>query len=193
MGGASFPTRRPYRPHKFVFARSILMTSLAFIFGVVPLVIATGAGAEMRQSLGVTVFFGMAGLTALVSFSRRSSMWLAVRWRGSERVGPALHPVDFALVAQDSRTEEALAGSARALFANAHARHRRSTALASREHRQNGHVITKEGPAQDASASRAPFRQQRLSHRVRAQAHDRRCRKYDNGRQVRLRRKRGTA
>ena len=44
--------------------RPILMTSLAFIFGVVPLVIATGAGAEMRQSLGVTVFFGMAGVTA---------------------------------------------------------------------------------------------------------------------------------
>ena len=44
--------------------RPILMTSLAFIFGVVPLVIASGAGAEMRQSLGVTVFFGMAGITA---------------------------------------------------------------------------------------------------------------------------------
>jgi hydrophobe/amphiphile efflux-1 (HAE1) family protein len=44
--------------------RPILMTSLAFIFGVVPLVIATGAGAEMRQSLGMTVFFGMTGVTA---------------------------------------------------------------------------------------------------------------------------------
>ncbi|MBK8908423.1 MAG: efflux RND transporter permease subunit [Rhodospirillales bacterium] len=43
--------------------RPILMTSLAFILGVVPLVIATGAGAEMRQSLGTTVFFGMLGVT----------------------------------------------------------------------------------------------------------------------------------
>jgi len=38
--------------------RPILMTSLAFILGVVPLAIATGAGAEMRQSLGTAVFFG---------------------------------------------------------------------------------------------------------------------------------------
>jgi hydrophobe/amphiphile efflux-1 (HAE1) family protein len=43
--------------------RPILMTSLAFIAGVVPLVIATGAGSEMRQSLGTTVFFGMIGVT----------------------------------------------------------------------------------------------------------------------------------
>ena len=39
------------------------MTSFAFIFGVVPLVIASGAGAEMRQSLGTAVFFGMIGVT----------------------------------------------------------------------------------------------------------------------------------
>jgi hydrophobe/amphiphile efflux-1 (HAE1) family protein len=43
--------------------RPILMTSLAFIAGVAPLVVATGAGAEMRQSLGTTVFFGMLGVT----------------------------------------------------------------------------------------------------------------------------------
>jgi len=43
--------------------RPILMTSLAFIFGVVPLVIATGAGFEMRQVLGSAVFFGMIGVT----------------------------------------------------------------------------------------------------------------------------------
>ena len=45
--------------------RPILMTSFAFIFGVVPLAIATGAGAEMRQSLGTAVFFGMLGVTAV--------------------------------------------------------------------------------------------------------------------------------
>jgi hydrophobe/amphiphile efflux-1 (HAE1) family protein len=43
--------------------RPILMTSLAFILGVVPLAMATGAGAEMRQSLGTAVFFGMLGVT----------------------------------------------------------------------------------------------------------------------------------
>ena len=43
--------------------RPILMTSLAFIFGVAPLVWATGAGAELRQTLGTAVFFGMIGVT----------------------------------------------------------------------------------------------------------------------------------
>jgi hydrophobe/amphiphile efflux-1 (HAE1) family protein len=43
--------------------RPILMTSLAFILGVVPLLIATGAGAEMRRSLGTAVFAGMIGVT----------------------------------------------------------------------------------------------------------------------------------
>ena len=43
--------------------RPIMMTSLAFIFGVVPMVVATGAGAEMRRSLGVAVFSGMLGVT----------------------------------------------------------------------------------------------------------------------------------
>jgi multidrug efflux pump subunit AcrB len=40
------------------------MTSLAFIFGVVPLVWAIGAGAELRQALGTAVFSGMIGVTA---------------------------------------------------------------------------------------------------------------------------------
>jgi HAE1 family hydrophobic/amphiphilic exporter-1 len=44
--------------------RPILMTSFAFILGVVPLAIASGAGAEMRQSLGTAVFYGMLGVTA---------------------------------------------------------------------------------------------------------------------------------
>jgi multidrug efflux pump len=43
--------------------RPILMTSFAFILGVVPLVIAEGAGAEMRRALGTAVFFGMIGVT----------------------------------------------------------------------------------------------------------------------------------
>ena len=44
--------------------RPILMTSFAFILGAVPLVTASGAGAELRQALGTAVFFGMAGVTA---------------------------------------------------------------------------------------------------------------------------------
>jgi multidrug efflux pump len=43
--------------------RPILMTSMAFIMGVVPLVISTGAGAEMRAAMGVAVFSGMIGVT----------------------------------------------------------------------------------------------------------------------------------
>ena len=43
--------------------RPILMTSFAFILGVVPLVVAKGAGAEMRQTLGIAVFGGMLGVT----------------------------------------------------------------------------------------------------------------------------------
>ena len=43
--------------------RPILMTSFAFILGVLPLVLAKGAGAEMRQALGTAVFFGMIGVT----------------------------------------------------------------------------------------------------------------------------------
>jgi len=46
--------------------RPILMTSLAFILGVAPLAVATGAGAEMRQSLGTAVLFGMLGVTCFV-------------------------------------------------------------------------------------------------------------------------------
>ncbi len=48
--------------------RPILMTSFAFILGVVPLAVATGAGAEMRQALGIAVFSGMLGVTAFGLF-----------------------------------------------------------------------------------------------------------------------------
>jgi multidrug efflux pump len=48
--------------------RPILMTSFAFILGVVPLVVASGAGAEMRKSLGTAVFSGMLGVTAFGIF-----------------------------------------------------------------------------------------------------------------------------
>ena len=67
--------------------RPILMTSLAFILGVVPLVIAVGPGAEMRQALGITVFSGMLGVTAFgLLFTPVFYVLcrgLAQRWSGS--------------------------------------------------------------------------------------------------------------
>ncbi|HWM47283.1 MAG TPA: multidrug efflux RND transporter permease subunit [Xanthobacteraceae bacterium] len=48
--------------------RPILMTSMAFVMGVVPLAFATGAGAEMRRAMGIAVFSGMIGVTAFGLF-----------------------------------------------------------------------------------------------------------------------------
>jgi len=48
--------------------RPILMTSAAFVMGVLPLAFSTGAGAEMRQAMGIAVFFGMIGVTAFGLF-----------------------------------------------------------------------------------------------------------------------------
>ena len=48
--------------------RPIIMTSVAFILGVVPLLLASGAGAEMRRTLGTAVFSGMLGVTAFGIF-----------------------------------------------------------------------------------------------------------------------------
>jgi hydrophobe/amphiphile efflux-1 (HAE1) family protein len=62
--------------------RPILMTSLAFILGVVPLVLATGAGAEMRQALGTAVFSGMLGVT-LFGLMFTPIFYVLVRWIGT--------------------------------------------------------------------------------------------------------------
>jgi HAE1 family hydrophobic/amphiphilic exporter-1 len=74
--------------------RPILMTSIAFILGTLPLVISNSPGSEMRQALGVAVFFGMIGVTlfgllftpAFYVISRNFGDWAAVRLR---RRGPA--------------------------------------------------------------------------------------------------------
>jgi HAE1 family hydrophobic/amphiphilic exporter-1 len=63
--------------------RPILMTSLAFILGVLPLVIATGAGAEMRQSLGIAVFSGMLGVT-LFGLVFTPLFYVVCRWLGAK-------------------------------------------------------------------------------------------------------------
>ncbi|MFY8151501.1 MAG: efflux RND transporter permease subunit, partial [Hyphomicrobiales bacterium] len=59
--------------------RPILMTSLAFILGVLPLTISTGAGAEMRQAMGVAVFSGMLGVT-IFGLIFTPVFYVVVRW-----------------------------------------------------------------------------------------------------------------
>ena len=78
--------------------RPILMTSLAFIFGVMPLVWAIGAGAELRQTLGTTVFSGMIGVTAF-GLIFTPVFYVVCRWiagLGARRKGgaPAPHPAE---------------------------------------------------------------------------------------------------
>jgi multidrug efflux pump len=90
--------------------RPILMTSFAFIFGVVPLVLATGAGSEMRRSLGTAVFSGMLGVTLFGIFLTPVFFYVidllgetgllrgpAARWVGSGVLG-ALAGLAFGLL-----------------------------------------------------------------------------------------------
>ena len=67
--------------------RPILMTSFAFIFGVIPLAFATGAGAEMRQALGTAVFFGMIGVT-IFGLIFTPVFYVAMRWLGDKLPKP---------------------------------------------------------------------------------------------------------
>jgi multidrug efflux pump len=64
--------------------RPILMTSFAFVFGVVPLVLARGAGAEMRQALGISVFSGMLGVTLFGVFLT-PLFFYCIEWLGERR------------------------------------------------------------------------------------------------------------
>ncbi len=61
--------------------RPILMTSFAFIFGVIPLVIAVGPGAEMRQAMGTAVAFGMLGVT-IFGLIFTPVFYVVCRWLG---------------------------------------------------------------------------------------------------------------
>ncbi|MGI2079938.1 efflux RND transporter permease subunit [Shewanella putrefaciens] len=65
--------------------RPILMTSIAFIMGVVPMVFSTGAGAEMRQAMGVAVFAGMIGVTVF-GLILTPLFYYALAKRGSKNV-----------------------------------------------------------------------------------------------------------
>ena len=64
--------------------RPILMTSFAFIFGVVPLVVAEGAGAEMRRALGTAVFAGMLGVT-LFGIFLTPVFYYVIQWFGQKK------------------------------------------------------------------------------------------------------------
>ena len=69
--------------------RPILMTSMAFVMGVLPLVLATGAGAEMRQAMGIAVFAGMIGVTAFGLFLTPVFYVLLRRLTGNRPLTPA--------------------------------------------------------------------------------------------------------
>ena len=60
--------------------RPIIMTSFAFILGVLPLVVGHGAGAEMRQSLGTAVFAGMIGVTLFGVFLTPVFYYFLMNW-----------------------------------------------------------------------------------------------------------------
>jgi len=72
--------------------RPILMTSFAFIFGVIPLVVAHGAGAEMRQRLGLAVFSGMIGVTFFGIFLTPVFFFVIERLAGRGHDAPAGSP-----------------------------------------------------------------------------------------------------
>ncbi|CUS46239.1 MAG: multidrug efflux RND transporter permease subunit [Pseudomonadota bacterium] len=80
--------------------RPIVMTSIAFILGVLPLVIGSGPGAEMRQALGVAVFFGMIGVTtfgllftpSFYVISRKLGDWVSSKVRRAKPATPPAEP-----------------------------------------------------------------------------------------------------
>ena len=69
--------------------RPILMTSLAFTFGVIPLMLSTGAGAEMRVAIGTAVFWGMIGVTGLRRFAHARVFYVVIR----RMLEPKIRPV----------------------------------------------------------------------------------------------------
>jgi multidrug efflux pump len=71
--------------------RPILMTSFAFILGVVPLVLASGAGAEMRRALGTAVFAGMLGVT-LFGVLLTPVFFFVLGWFGKVAPAPGQRP-----------------------------------------------------------------------------------------------------
>jgi Cu/Ag efflux pump CusA len=86
------------------------MTSFAFILGVVPLVLAKGAGAEMRTALGIAVFSGMLGVT-LFGIFLTPVFYVVIRWlvERSETSKPKEEPVPgLQAVAADAAPDTAI-------------------------------------------------------------------------------------
>jgi multidrug efflux pump len=71
--------------------RPIIMTSFAFILGVVPLMVSEGAGAEMRRTLGIAVFAGMLGVT-LFGIFLTPVFYFVIQWFNDRRPRPL--PID---------------------------------------------------------------------------------------------------
>src|SRR5262249_26477788 len=90
--------------------RPILMTSFAFILGVVPLVLAKGAGAEMRYALGIAVFSGMLGVTLFGIFFT-PVFYVLMRWltgRGKASAPPHA-PADGSAVGRPATETDGVA------------------------------------------------------------------------------------
>ena len=77
--------------------RPIMMTSFAFILGVVPLVLSEGAGAEMRRALGTAVFAGMLGVTAFGIFLT-PVFYFVIQWVNDKVSGDQGRPTSPAVV-----------------------------------------------------------------------------------------------
>ncbi|QIL84239.1 multidrug efflux RND transporter permease subunit (plasmid) [Diaphorobacter sp. HDW4A] len=74
--------------------RPILMTSIAFCAGVIPLILGSGAGSEMRQAMGIAVFSGMLGVTAFGIFLT-PVFYVLLRSRQASRAKPTSHTPDL--------------------------------------------------------------------------------------------------
>ncbi|HJT76187.1 MAG TPA: efflux RND transporter permease subunit, partial [Gemmataceae bacterium] len=81
--------------------RPIIMTSFAFILGVVPLMISVGAGAEMRRTLGVAVFAGMLGVT-LFGIFLTPVFYYVIQWFADRREGALAAEADGAASGVDA-------------------------------------------------------------------------------------------
>jgi multidrug efflux pump len=94
--------------------RPIMMTSLAFILGVVPLMVSVGAGSEMRQTLGTAVFSGMLGVT-LFGIFLTPVFYFVIQWVSDKRASsrPADEPED----GSDGDHVDGETGHARAVLA----------------------------------------------------------------------------
>src|SRR5580693_8648500 len=80
--------------------RPIIMTSFAFILGVVPLMLSEGAGAEMRRTLGTAVFSGMLGVT-LFGIFLTPVFYFVIQWLADRRIGDAREDDSHLALASD--------------------------------------------------------------------------------------------